>query len=347
MDETTATAMDKRNGEIPQLLVEELPKHYGADVEARIHTGFDVAQKRPVTLRANTLVATRDEVALALNQAGLSWHEVPWYEDAFVLPDASERSVWELPIYQDGKIYLQSLSSMIPPLVLAPRPKADVLDMCAAPGGKTSQMAALCSKAHITACEMSVPRAEKLEHNLNKLSIHNVNVMRCDARRLDKFFSFDQILLDAPCTGTGTVRAGDGRACKHVTSALLTKVMKSQRALLDRALDVLKPGGELVYSTCSILPQENEEQLTAALKRHRDCTVIPLTLDNLEAADTGDDIDPAVRRALAPDSLRAIVQAAADGSIPTLPNSLEGTLTVCPTRDYEGFFVAAVVKREG
>ena len=101
---------------------------------------------------------------------------------------------------------------MTPPLALGPRAGADALDMCAAPGGKTSQMAALEPEAHITACELSAPRAEKLTYNLQKLGAHNVQVMKTDARRLDEFFSFDQILLDAPCTGTGTVRAGDQRA---------------------------------------------------------------------------------------------------------------------------------------
>ena len=91
-----------------------------------------------------------------------------------------------------------------------------------------------------------------------------MNVMRTDARRLDEFFSFDQILLDAPCTGTGTLRAGDERAEKRMTRQLLAKVVKSQRALLDRALTILKPDGTLVYSTCSILAEENDEQVHGA-----------------------------------------------------------------------------------
>lgn len=303
---------------------------------AAVRAGFAEAAARPVTLRANTLVATATEVADALSRAGIPFERVPWYEDAFMLGDGvRERAVWELPLYQAGGVYLQSLSSMLPPLVLAPRPGADVLDMCAAPGGKTSQMAALAGgRAHLTACELHAPRAEKLAYNLEKLGARNVNIMRMDARRLDEFFSFDQILLDAPCTGTGTLRAGDDRAARRMTPALLAKVTRSQHALLDRALTVLKPGGTLVYSTCSILPQENEEQVRAALKRHRDCELIPLAARGAEEEGA----------APLPPTAQTVVDTVEEGAIPTIPATLPGTLAVAPARRFEGFYLAALHK---
>lgn len=317
---------------LPSILEEALAQRFDADTAARIRAGLAAACERPVTLRANTLRATRDEVAEALSQAGISWETVPWYADAFVLTNVRERAVWDLSIYQEGKVYLQSLSSMLPPLALAPRDGADILDMCAAPGGKTTELAVLAPAAHLTACEMNAPRAEKLAYNLEKLGVRGANVMRVDARQLDEFFSFDQILLDAPCTGTGTLRVGDERAAARVTPKLLAKVTRSQRSLLDRALTVLKPGGELVYSTCSVLPQENEEQVEAALKRHRDCSIVPLAGTLPEDAPTR----PTIAEALA--------RAAEDGVLPLLPNGLPGTLTICPTRDYEGFYLAKIKK---
>ena len=184
---------------------------------------------------------------------------------------------------------------------------------------------------------MSAPRAEKLAYNLDKLGAQNVNIMRTDARRLDEFFSFDQILLDAPCTGTGTYRTGDERAEKRMTPQLLDKVVRSQRALLDRALTVLKPGGTLAYSTCSVLPEENDEQVRAALKRHRDCKVVPILAGNIDDGQS----DP---------EERVITIARADEGelawpIMNLPNSLEGTLTLAPTKLYEGFYVAVIQKQ--
>lgn len=306
---------------IPAFLHDQLEAAYQAEVVQRLLDGYRAAASRPVTLRANTLKADAETVAGALGRVGIGFTRVPWYEDAFVLDDAvSERDVWTLDIYREGAVYLQSLSSMTPPLALGPRAGADALDMCAAPGGKTSQMAAVEPEAHITACELSAPRAEKLTYNLQKLGAHNVQVMKTDARRLDEFFSFDQILLDAPCTGTGTVRAGDPRAEKRITAQLLAKVTRSQAQLLDRALTVLKPGGELVYSTCSVLPQENEEQVRSALKakRHRDCELVPL---NLDAAWTEGDF-----------------------ALPLLENGLPGTLTIAPARHFEGFYIAKIKK---
>lgn len=100
--------------------------------------------------------------------------------------------------------------------------------------------------------------------------------MRIDARELDEFFRFDRILLDAPCTGTGTVISGNEKSLRGLTEQLLVKCARSQRALLDRAMGALKPGGTLVYSTCSIMPQENEDALQEALDKHMDCELIPL-----------------------------------------------------------------------
>lgn len=303
--------------DIPEFLAQRIADSYDSDDAVRIVDGLRAAADRPVTLRANTLKATADDVAAALDEAGIAYSRVPWYRDAFVLAGTRERSVWDLGIYREGRVYLQSLSSMMPPLVLDPKAGTDILDMCAAPGGKTSQIVALTAgEARVTACEMNGPRAEKLQYNLEKLGCRNVQVMRVDARRLDEFFSFDQILLDAPCTGSGTICAGDERAAKRITAQLLAKVTCSQKALLDRALTVLKPGGTLVYSTCSVLPEENGQQVAAALKRHRDCEIVPVDLPASDSA----------QEPLA------------------LPGELEGTLTICPTRAYEGFFIAKVKK---
>ena len=328
--------MTRDTARIPAFVTDTLRKHYPEADVAAITAGFSRACERPVTLRANTLKATAEQVTGALESAGIGYARVPWYPDAFVLDEVRERAVWELDIYREGGVYLQSLSSMIPALVLGPRAGADVLDMCAAPGGKTSQMAALAGgAAHLTACEMNGPRAEKLQHNLGKLGADHVQLMRCDARRLDEFFRFDQILVDAPCTGTGTLRADDERAERRVTGALLAKTVKSQRALLDRGLTILKTGGTLVYSTCSILPEENEEIVAGALKRHRDCELVPLVLGEPdEAADERD-----------PKPIALPGAETGEFAIPRLAGTKAPTLTVAPTRLYEGFFVAAIAKR--
>ena len=301
---------------IPAFFIETLTEQYGADDAQRVIDGCRI--RRATTLRANALKADREQVAQELDAAGIPWSSVPWYADAFIIGSDRRQDFRGLEAYEQGLIYLQSLSSMLPPLALGARAGEDVLDMCAAPGGKTTQIAALTGgKAHITACEMHAPRAERLEYNLRKLGAANVTVMRTDARRLDDFFAFDRILVDAPCSGSGTIYADDPRMPKRFTQALVQKCRKQQKALLDKALHLLKPGGTIVYSTCSVLACENENIVQAALaqaKRGR-FEIAPIEIDGF-------------------------------GDVPLLPTSLEGTVTVCPTDTYEGFFLVKIARTD-
>ncbi len=304
---------DVAANQFPPFFEQVLAESYAPEDARRIITGS--SKPRATSLRANTLKASAQEITNALDDAGVQHRPVAWYQDAFVIQNASESDIWKLDIYKEGKIYLQSLSSMLPPLAVDPHPGMDILDMCAAPGGKTTQLVALGGKGTcVTACEISAPRAEKLEYNLGKLGAGNVVVMRQDARRLDDFFRFDRILVDAPCSGSGTLRPNDSKAFKRFFPELLKKCMRQQAALLDKALSLLKPNGTLVYSTCSVLPCENEKQLAAALERTRKREAFQIVPIELTGAET----------------------------LPLLPNSLPGTLTICPTDLYEGFFVAKV-----
>lgn len=308
---------EAHQGTLPAFFTDMLEQSYSAADVERIIAGCDV--RRVTTLRANALKATRDEVAAALDDAGINYFGLPWYHDAFVLQDACGHDLRELPIYTQGKIYVQSLSSMLPPLALGAQPGIDILDMCAAPGGKTTQLAAMGGKGcHITACEMHAPRAEKLEHNLQVQGAGNVMVMRTDARQLDDFFRFDRILLDAPCSGSGTLRVSDPKMPTRFTQKLVQKCCKQQAALLDKALTLLKPGGILVYSTCSVLSCENEDAVTAALKRSASRKGQTSVFEIVPIALAGGDV------------------------IPTLHTSLAGSICVCPTSLYEGFFMAKI-----
>lgn len=313
-----ARPMEKHSsGQLPAFFTELLSQQYNPEDITRIEAGCSTTRK--TTLRANTLRATRKEVAEELNKAGIAWGPVAWYADAFVLDSATPRELWELPLYKEGHIYLQSLSSMLPPLALNAQAGHDVLDMCAAPGGKTTQLAALCNNAcNITACEMHAPRAEKLQYNLQKQGAKRVNVMRTDARQLDEFFSFDRILLDAPCSGSGTINVFDPKLSKRFSWQLIQKSCKAQTALLTRALALLKPEAELVYSTCSVLACENEHIVQSVLAGARK-----------------------QKRQQKEFEVKPIELAAAEG-LPLLPTSIEGSLCVCPTEFYEGFFMCKI-----
>ena len=153
-------------------------------------------------------------------------------------------------------------------------------------------------------------RAERLEYNVKKQGANRVTVMNMDARQLDDLFAFDRVLLDAPCSGSGTVTEGSRG---QFSREYLDRTVKMQKTLLDKAIRLLKPGHEMVYSTCSVLREENEDVVAAALKKGG-VELVPI--------DTG-----------------------AFEGVPLLPTKLEGVMCVCPDEWYEGFFVAKLRKK--
>ena len=297
---------------IPDLLVTLLREQYGSDEAERVTAGY---VRRAVTLRVNTLRSTLADVTTALTAAGIAWQPVPWYADALILPEAREEALRALPLYEQGDLYLQSLSSMIPPLLLDPKPGETVLDMAAAPGGKTTQMAALSGNgALITACEKNAIRADRLQFNLDRQGAKRVSVMRQDARQLDDLFRFDKVLLDAPCSGSGTLVIAEGEPQRRMTADWLRKTAATQKALLQKALRLLSPGHEMVYSTCSVLRMENEDVLKAVLPGAK-AEVVPIEHEMTR-------------------------------HLPLLPVTLPGTLCVCPDALHEGFFAAKIRKQK-
>ena len=217
-------------------------------------------EKRLVSLRINRLKANQEEIMNVLDNHFIEYQRVSWYPDALIILNKKEADIEKLDIYKDGKIYLQSLSSMIPPLVLGAKPLESVLDMTSAPGGKTSEIAALQNnQVLITAVEKNKIRAERLKYNLEKLGVKKTTVVVKDARELDNNFKFDKILLDAPCSGSGTLRIIDGKIIDNFSFELIKKVENWQIELLRKAISLVNIGGIIVYSTCSILNRENED----------------------------------------------------------------------------------------
>lgn len=282
----------------------------GNQFKNKILEGYNA--KRKTTLRVNEIISNSKNVQDVLKENGIKYQTVEWYKSALILSEDMEKRIEQLDIYKNGEIYLQSLSSMMPPIILNPKPKENILDMCSAPGSKTTQMAVISgNQAYITACERNSARAERLKYNIEKQGCKGIFVMIRDARDLDDMFSFDKILLDAPCSGSGTIFAYDNNIDKYFTEELIKKSTKTQVALLKKALKLLKPGGELVYSTCSILKEENEEIIKQAIAG-ANMEIVPIELDD---------------------------------NIPLLPVTVEGTVCIMPNKLYEGFFVAKIQKR--
>lgn len=297
---------------IPEFLMKKLENQYGGDIVEKIVKGYECNRK--TTLRVNSIKSNVDEVCNALKVANIEYSKVDWYENALIIENTIESQISEMDIYKEGKIYLQSLSSMIPAIILNPRENENILDMAAAPGGKTTQMYSISNgKAHITACEKNKIRTERLKYNIEKQGATRVGILMQDARNLDSFFSFDKILLDAPCSGSGTLDTRNSKVMQGFSEELINRSVKVQKGLIDKALKLIKVGSEMIYSTCSILEEENEGYLKELVKKGM-IEILPINLSVFEG-------------------------------VPTLPVQLEGTICVCPNELYEGFFVAKIRRK--
>ena len=294
-----------------KFLEEKLEKQYGTKITKEIIEGYQT--KRKTTLRINTIKSNIEEIKKELEKEKIEYETVKWSKEALIIKNADEKTIQEMEIYKNGKIYLQSLSSMLPPIILEPKEGTDILDMAAAPGGKTTQIAALSNnEANITACEINKIRAERLRYNLDKQGASSVFVMLEDARNIDNFFSFDQILLDSPCSGSGTININENNLNEYFTTELVERSKKLQIALIKKAIKILKSGKEMVYSTCSILKEENEDIIRKVL--NEGIEIVPIEFDGKE-------------------------------TLPQLSTTIKGTLCICPTKYYEGFFIAKLRKK--
>lgn len=298
--------------QLPDFFVKKLEQQYGNELCEKIKESFE--KTRFTTFRVNTLKSNNEEIEKALKDKSVEFKKASISDNAYIVKNANEAKIQELEAFKEGKIYLQSLSSMLPPIILEPKENSDILDMAAAPGGKTTQMAAISNnKSHITACERNAIRAEKLKYNIEKQGASCVFCMVKDSREIDDFFSFDQILLDAPCSGSGTLDLQNEKLNKYFTETLIEKSVKTQKQLLKKAIKILKKGSEMVYSTCSILQEENEEVIQSILKTGK-VEIVPIEIEKL-------------------------------GNLPVLPTSIKGTLCLMPNEYFEGFFVAKLKKK--
>lgn len=247
-----------------------------------------------------------------------------WAErlNGLVLPTGSIRltdrtRVTTLPGYEEGAWWVQDTAASLPALLIGARPGERILDLCAAPGGKTAQLAA--AGAAVTAVDRSPERLERLRENLKRLSLA-AEVVTADARDFSGE-PYDAVLLDAPCSATGTIRRHPDVAWTRGTQEIAS-LASLQSTLLNRAASLVTRGGRLVYSTCSLEPEEGEAQVTAFLARHPDFSRMPVSAD--EIGGLGEAITP-------------------DGDVRTLPHHLPHETARLAGLD--GFFAARLIRR--
>lgn len=245
------------------------------------------AAKEAVAFRINRLKVSAPEPVLAeLAGLGIECAPVAWAQAAgvwaYTCPQEQRETLTYSLAASVGTIYIQSLSSMLAPILLAPRPEEWVLDLAAAPGGKTILLAEMMgNQGKISAVEPVSARYHRLKANLARMGVSNTQTYLKDGRVVGglKPDSFDRVMLDAPCSSESRFKTWDPGSCEHWSPAKVSECAKKQKRLILSAFDALKPGGVLMYCTCSFAPEENELIVDHLLKKREGVHLLPLALD--------------------------------------------------------------------
>jgi len=226
------------------------------------------ARERSLSVRINNLRSTKEAVLKELKGYKVIVKEVPWYSDARVLEGVNRPQVTEWPLIKNGNIYIQELSSMLAALILGPKPEERILDMCAAPGSKASQMASLMKNQGELVCLESVRnRYYKLRSVLSLLRCECSSMLCKDGRKYRDREGFDRILVDAPCSSEGRFKTFNKKSFAYWSMRKIKEMKHKQKGLLLNASRLLKEGGKLLYATCTFAPEENEEVVSWILKK--------------------------------------------------------------------------------
>lgn len=257
-----------------QYMIERYLSLWGEEETLR----FIEACEQPIrtALRVNTLKASAGVVIHRLQEKGVSLEEVPWLSDGFYA-DFDGYSPGAFLEHMLGYYYIQGIPSMTTVNVLDPQPGDSVLDLAAAPGGKTTHIAQMMQNSGlVVAVEQDRLRMTSLQSNIIRCGATNTMVLRGDARKLDHLpFRPDRILLDAPCSGEGLIPLDPTRKTSK-TMADIRFCATREDEMLEAAVNILADGGTMVYSTCSIAPEENEYVVDDILKRHPEIEIVPI-----------------------------------------------------------------------
>lgn len=313
---------------LPELFVERLRRIVPPEQFDGVLETFSAPQA--VGFRVNTLRASEDAVLDALRGVGLSPQAVLSVPGAFTVPAEQRPQLLSSEPAMRDAIYIQNVSSQLPPLILDPQPGERVLDLCAAPGSKTRQLACLmCDEGEIVAVEKVRKRFYKLKANVAR---QGSSIVRPVLGSGTAYWhrepeAFDRVLVDVPCSTEGRFRADDPETTRYWSRRKIKEMQAKQRKLLFAGIQALKPGGTLVYSTCTFAPEENEAVLHKALRTFGDAVgLVDAGLDEIT---------------------RGTVQPGLLGWNDHVFNPLVSIARrVLPDGTFEAFFVACFVKHE-
>lgn len=255
---------------LPEAFLEKMEQLLGSEFEAFLNSYDD---ERVQGLRFNTLKSDLESF-LVHNRERFDLKEIPWCREGFYY--RQETRPGRHPYHEAGVYYIQEPSAMAVVSLLDPQPGDKVLDLCAAPGGKTTHIAGrLRGEGLLVSNEIHPARARILSQNVERMGIGNAVVTNEDSGRLKKYFPefFDRIVVDAPCSGEGMFRK-DEQARAEWSEENVRICAARQQEILDNAADMLRPGGMMVYSTCTFSPEEDEEGIAGFLERHPEFSIV-------------------------------------------------------------------------
>lgn len=302
---------------LPEKFIDELYEMYSPVTVDKILLGM--TDDRYLTLRVNTIKYNIYDLMKYFRERNIKFERVPWYSDALVIKNAKEKDIQKLDIYEKGYIYFQSLSSMVPPLALNPKKGEKILDMTAAPGSKTTEMAALMENdGEILANELDKIRCERLKYNVQMQGADIVTVINRRGEKLgDEYVeAFDKVLLDAPCSGEGRFVATKVQTYRGWSEKTVNDLVKLQKKLFESAYKALKHGGVMVYSTCTINRYENEKLLDWALENF-----------DIQIKNVGLEIKDVI-----------------PGDNTGINKGVNKAIKILPSKSMEGFFVSLIYK---
>jgi 16S rRNA C967 or C1407 C5-methylase (RsmB/RsmF family) len=218
----------------------------------------------PTDLRWNPFAVTRERFEEMLAHQGLKWTRMPASPDLYRVEGLTGPGLtWA---FHMGWYQPQGFTSTLPPIILDPQPGSNVLDLCASPGGKTSQLSAqMMGHGVLVANDINYNRISILAANVERLGVPNVLICSYRGQNFPERFRFDHVLVDAPCTGEGTFRVEAGRYRKDDPDAR-GFMSRTQLGILGKALRVVRPGGTVLYSTCTYAPEEDEAVVAAVIE---------------------------------------------------------------------------------
>ncbi len=269
---------------LPQQFLDKLKKIYPKEFEA-VSESF--LTKKKSTFRINYLKTDLTALRRNLQQEQIKCRELSYPEGAFLLKSPLQK-LQATAVYKQGHIYVQNLSSMLPVLYLQPENKDKILDLCAAPGAKTTQIASLAPRAEIVAIEKARGRYYKLLNNLKTQGADSVKAYLMDGAMVKKKFpeQFNKILVDASCSCEGRFFVHNPKSFKYWKPKKIKEMVRKQKKLLGSSFFALAEGGTIIYSTCTISPEENEEIIDWFINKFQDCLeIMPLKipLENIKS----------------------------------------------------------------